>query len=283
MVAQAERAPLILFMDDLQWVDSASLEALQYALPRWQASAARIMLLVGLRPEALHPHGPSPNLEPERLAGVRGTRAGAGSSWNLEPFSEPETVHLVRGLLTPPAPDFAQWVFNETRGHPFYLMETLKDLLERGALHPRRRPAGQWTFTVDAEHDLGQAVRVPSTVRAVIRSRLSRLSPSALTLLTAGTVLETRAHVRAPMRGGQRDRRAGLPALDELLSGRLLQEIPPARSASAYVFANDMLRDVVYTEAGDARRRLFHQRALATLAAAHDPVTTLGIMRWRPA
>jgi hypothetical protein len=29
-----------------------------------------------------------------------------------------------------------------------------------------------------------------------------------------------------------------------------------------------MLRDVVYTEAGDARRRLFHQRALEVLEAA---------------
>jgi len=34
---------------------------------------------------------------------------------------------------------------------------------------------------------------------------------------------------------------------------------------SAYGFTNDMQRDVVYTEAGDARRRLFHRRALKVL------------------
>jgi predicted ATPase len=34
---------------------------------------------------------------------------------------------------------------------------------------------------------------------------------------------------------------------------------------SAYAFTNDMIRDVVYTEAGDARRQLFHRRALEVL------------------
>jgi len=36
-----------------------------------------------------------------------------------------------------------------------------------------------------------------------------------------------------------------------------------------------MIRDVVYTEAGDARRRLFHQRALDVLEAAKAPAAVL--------
>ena len=39
-------------------------------------------------------------------------------------------------------------------------------------------------------------------------------------------------------------------------------------AASDYAFVNDMLRDVVYTEAGDARRGLFHKRALEILEAS---------------
>jgi predicted ATPase len=46
-------------------------------------------------------------------------------------------------------------------------------------------------------------------------------------------------------------------------------------AASAYTFANDMLRDVVYTEAGDARRRLFHRRALELLETTGDPAAVL--------
>jgi predicted ATPase len=56
-----------------------------------------------------------------------------------------------------------------------------------------------------------------------------------------------------------------LPALDELISSRLLLETAQPGVVSDYAFTNDMLRDVVYTEAGDARRRLFHRRALEVL------------------
>jgi predicted ATPase len=67
----------------------------------------------------------------------------------------------------------------------------------------------------------------------------------------------------------------GLPALDELISGRLLLEAAQPGAASAYAFTNDMLRDVVYTEAGDARRRLFHRRALVLLEAAGESEAVL--------
>jgi predicted ATPase len=166
-------------------------------------------------------------------------------------------------------------VYDDTRGQPFYLLESLKDLLERRVLHPKRRAEGQWTFAVDAEHNLGQAVRVPSTVRAVIRSRLNRLSPNAFTLLAAGAVLEQGITFERLCAISNVTEDMGLPALDELVSGRLLLEAGQPGAASAYTFTNDMFRDVVYTEAGDARRRLFHRRALEVLEAAKESAAVL--------
>jgi predicted ATPase len=60
----------------------------------------------------------------------------------LEPLSEGDSTQMLLSILVPPAADFAQWVFDGTRGQPFYLMETLKDLLERGVLHPKRQAQG---------------------------------------------------------------------------------------------------------------------------------------------
>ena len=193
----------------------------------------------------------------------------------LEPLGEAETVQMVLSILAPPAADFAQWLYAETHGQPFYLIETLKDLLERRVLHPKRRAEGQWTFAVDAEHDLGQAVRVPSTVHAVIRSRLNRLSPNAFSLLAGGAVLEQQITFERLCAISNVSEDLALPALDELISGRLLLEAAQPGTASAYTFTNEMLRDVVYTEAGDARRRLFHRRALEILEAAGDSAAVL--------
>jgi len=109
----------------------------------------------------------------------------------------------------------------------------------------------------------------------VIRSRLNRLSPNAFSLLAGGAVLEQRLSFERLCAITKVSEDLALPALDELISGRLLLEAAQPGVASAYAFTNDMLRDVVYTEAGDARRRLFHQRAMETLEAAGDSAAVL--------
>jgi len=270
----AARSPLVLFVDDLQWADSATLDWLVYAIRRWRESNPPILLLVSLRSEALQPPAQAqlPSLI-DWLAHVE--REVEPFHLELGPLDERDTVGMMLSILEAPAEDFAQWIFNETRGQPFYLIETLKDLLERRALYPKRRAESQWVFEVDAEHDLGRAVRVPSTVRVVILARLNRLSRNAFTLLAAAAVLElqiTFEHLCAVSNLAQD---VGLPALDELVSGRLLLEVTQASGASTYAFANSMIRDVVYTEAGDARRRLFHQRALDILEATEDSSAVL--------
>jgi predicted ATPase len=193
----------------------------------------------------------------------------------LESLEEHETVDMVLSILAPPAADFAQWMYDETRGQPFYLLETLKDFLERRVLHPKRGRDGRWSFVLDAEHDLGRAVRVPSTVQAVIRSRLNRLSPNAFSLLAGGAVLEKGLTFDCLRTIANVSEDLALAALDELISSRILMDAPHPGAAGAYTFANDTLRDVVYTESGDARRRLFHRRALEILEASRAPEAVL--------
>jgi predicted ATPase len=194
---------------------------------------------------------------------------------DLESLGERDTVQMVQSILAPPDADFAQWVFDETRGQPCYLIETLKDLIERRALHPKRMADGKWAFEVDAEHDLGKAARVPSTVWAVIRARLNRLSPNGFALLAAGAVLEQRLTFERLCAISHLEEDEGLAALDELISSRLLVEGAQPDAPSGYEFAHNMIREVVYTEAGDARRRLFHRRALDVLEAGKVPAAAL--------
>jgi len=278
MLALAKRAPLVLFMDDLQWTDSATLDLLHYAIRRWQENSARVLFLASIRSEALHPMTqPQPGSSPQGLSQwlERVARELTPVHIELEPLGKRETLQMMLSILSPPDADFAQWLYHETNGQPFYLIETLKDLLERRVLHPKRWIEGQWTFSVDSDHNLGDAVRVPSTVHAVIRSRLNRLSPNAFSLLAGGAVLEHRITFEGMCAISNIDVDQALPALDELISGRLLLETFLPGVTSAYIFTNDMLRDVVYTEAGDARRRLFHRRVLEILDAAGESAAVL--------
>ncbi|MFZ3078578.1 MAG: AAA family ATPase [Bellilinea sp.] len=272
-LALAKRAPLVMLVDDLQWADSATLDLLHYAVRRWRESAAvstnaRVMLLVSLRSEALHPMTqPQQGDEPPGLIQwlSRVEREVTPVHLELDPLGEDETEQMVLSILSPPSPEFAQKLYAATHGHPYYLIETLKDFLERRVLRPKRQAKGQWAFAVNAESDFGQAIHVPSTIHMVIRSRLNRLSPGAFNLLAGGAVFEQQLTFEHLLAISTVNEEAALPALDELISGRLLLEVGEPGTTSEYTFVNDMLRDVVYTEAGEARRRLFHRRALEIL------------------
>src|SRR6266566_4240775 len=66
----------------------------------------------------------------------------------------------------------------------------------------------------------------------------------------------------------------GLAALDESLQSLLLRESSQRREGRrgvSYHFADDKIREVVYAAAGDARRRVFHGRALTVREHADVP------------
>jgi DNA-binding SARP family transcriptional activator len=265
--------PLLLFLDDLQWADSASLDLLQYAGRRWQEQQTPLLLLVTARAEALHPlsvaHAPQ---LAECLADLE--RQLTAVTLTLEPLTAADTAQFLAAFGANAADDFAHWLSHETGGHPFYLVETLADLQERGLVAVQTDATGkpQLHTAVPAQQPPpGQpAANLPQKVRQVIAGRLARLSPTAFALLTAGAVLgrdftfDLLCQVAAV---GEAD---GLPVLDELRRSHLLRE-----QEALYLFAHDKIRDVTYTEAGDARRRIFHRRALAALAAQKAPAARL--------
>src|ERR1700730_18558420 len=121
---------------------------------------------------------------------------------------------------------FGEWLFTETEGQPFYLMETLKVLLERGALTSRPNEDGGWTidFTAAMEHETVVRGVFPPSVREVIVARLYRLPPNAFALLVAGAVLGQGITFERLCQVADLTERDGLPALDEVLHSGLLLE-----------------------------------------------------------
>ncbi len=178
---------------------------------------------------------------------------------------------------------FGQWLFAETEGQPFYLMETLKVLLERGVLAARPNEEGGWTidFTTAMEHETVVRGFFPPSVREVICARLDRLPPNAFALLVAGTVLGQGSTFERLCQVADLAEQDGLSALDEVLRSGLLQESEHEEGEreriahGRYMFAHAKIRAVVYAEAGEARRSIFHRRALETLRAAVVPAAEL--------
>lgn len=288
--ALAKRAPLVIFIDDWHWADPASLDMLHYAAHRWLEERAPVLVLLTLRQEALTE---SPSLQTwlSRLKHDIGC-----VQLDLAALSAAETEQLIRALLEPAEGGngtssvgieelsrltrFSRWLFAETDGQPFFLAETLKALIEEGLVRP---DTNSESWLVDWPKFSRQALRLESRVlpgvREIIRGWLNRITSPAGELLTAAAVLGQAASFDHLCRVAGLEEVQALTALDELLARQLLLEAddtsPAPNRDPAYSFSHQKLGEVVYTEAGTARRRILHRRAFEVLQAAMAPAAEL--------
>ncbi len=163
----------------------------------------------------------------------------------------------------------ARWLYAETSGQPLFVVETLRALLESWALVPRLRADGSWAIDLPTGliHELRSDSLLPPGVRDVIRTRLARLAPASRELLAAGSVLGQGFTFNQLCQVARLDEDDALLAIDEVLRAHVAREttMGDGLATGGYLFTHDKIRDVVYAEAGDARRRVFHRRALEVL------------------
>jgi DNA-binding SARP family transcriptional activator/tetratricopeptide (TPR) repeat protein len=288
--ALAKRAPLVVFIDDWHWADAASLDVLHYAALRWLEERTPILVLLTLRQEALTE---SPDLQTWL---TRLKHDVACVPLNLTALSQAETEQLIYTLFEPKERDksvlpagaekpsqlsrFSRRLFEETDGQPFFLVETLKALVEEGLVRPDTNSAAwlvDWS-KLD-EQALGSGSRVLPGVREIIRGWLDRITAPAGELLTAVAVLGQATSFDNLCRVAGLEEVQALTALDELLARQLLVETEEATPGPgrdpAYSFSHQKLGEVIYAEAGAARRRILHRRAFEALQAAAAPSAEL--------
>lgn len=255
---------LVLFMDDIQWADTASRDALLYCLRAWAEKSLPVLLLLALRRENL---AGDPALS-GWLAHL--ARTLPVTSIRLGPITAADTTELVQALaeatvaarpLQAVSLTFAQWLYRETAGHPFFIGETLKAL--------RSQSSGEGAAWMVAP---GKGLVVPG-VQQLILVRLNGLSAPARNLLAAAAVLGRPADFSRICQVAHLAEEAALPGLDELQRSGLLLET--AASSHPYAINHDKIRQIVYSEAGEARRRLFHRRTLTALEAEQSPASEL--------
>src|SRR2546423_10649691 len=256
-----------------------SLDVFHYLAGSWSESATPALLLLTL---PMGTRGLRPELDEWRASMERTVPL---IRLQLDRLTPEDILRLLQALGGAGGKDggraadlerFGQWLFAETEGQPFYLMETLKVLLERGALACRPSEEGGWTLDVTAamEHETVRRGFFPPRRREVIVARLDRLSPHAFALLVAGAVLGQGTTFERLCQVADLTEEDGLPALDEVLHSGLLHESERKAgpmTAGRYVFAHQKIRAIVYAEAGGTGRRDLLPRDAEAIDGAAGP------------
>jgi tetratricopeptide (TPR) repeat protein len=110
---------------------------------------------------------------------------------------------------------------------------------------------------------------LPPGVREVILARLQQLSKDANALLLAAAVVGRACTFERLRQVADIPEDEALATVEALHNGRLLSEKRAERRP--YTLAHDYIREVVYEESREARRRVFHRRALLALEADRAP------------
>jgi tetratricopeptide (TPR) repeat protein len=165
LLRESREQPLLLVFEDLHWIDSESqafLDGLVDSLP-----TARVLLLGSCRPEYRHPWEAKAHYSQIRLESL--SPAGADA--------------LLGALLgkDPGLGDLKQLVVERTERNPFFVEESVRELIETGALVG---VPGAYHLTRPT-----RLVQIPASVKAVLGTRIDRLSASDKRLLQSASVI----------------------------------------------------------------------------------------------
>jgi DNA-binding CsgD family transcriptional regulator len=220
----AERGPVVLALDDLQWLDPSSAGALQMALRRLQDERVAVLATVRTAPDTTVPADLDRAFPPDRLVRLP-----------LGPLSVAALHHLLRertGLeLT--RPELVR-VQEASAGNPFFALELGRELVRTGS-----RPTA------------GKALPVPHSLYELLGDRLARLPTdtgdvvlfaAALARPTVDLVVAAHGHRETVVEALGTAAREGVIELED----------------SRLRFAHPLLASICYEQAPIWKRRAIH-------------------------
>jgi class 3 adenylate cyclase/tetratricopeptide (TPR) repeat protein len=248
----ARSRTVLLVLDDLHWAGKPTVQLLRYLVHSVTPAG---LLVVGTYRDADVPRDhPLADL----LFSLR--RDNLGQRIQVRGLSAAEVAELVESrtdpAFQPAGRAVADALWRKTSGNPLFVVEMLRHRDETGRLDLGGLPGAQ---------RLGvRTVDVPEGIRDLVLRRMSRLSQTANTVLTAAAILsgEIEFDVLARMLGLEED--ALLSALEEALRAGVVVEVE-GRPASTYAFSHALVREAMLAELSRPRRERLHLRAAQAL------------------
>ncbi len=236
---------VVLLLEDLQWADDGSLDALTYAM---SSSIAQPILIIGTARSTLLEHRPAWG------------KMALHSRLNLLPLSKSESRQLVEEILQkmseiPQA--LRELVVGGAEGNPFYIEELIKMLIDEGVIIPT---AEQWRL----EAMQLALVQIPPTLTKVLQARLDSLTADERRVLQQAAVVGMIFWDNALVYLNRDDPEFPPAKVLEVLSTLRNREMVFRREGvtfvgtQAYTFKHTILQEVTYESVLRRDRRAYH-------------------------
>ncbi len=243
--AQAQQQPLLMLIDDMHWMDRASLDLIEYLMPLVQQGPVAFVWL----------------FRPDREKGCWELRRKARQDMvdyyreiGLYGLDMAETQQMLLNLV--PVREWpsgvADMILNRVEGNPLYLEEVIRSLTNDGLL--AQDDHGRWQFS-----DTITTITVPDTLEGVLLARLDRLEELCRWTVQVASVVgrsfpyDVLAHTATAVNG---------ISVNQYLTELQLVEIVREAQRNpelVYAFIHSLMQEVSYSALAASARREYHR------------------------
>jgi predicted ATPase/signal transduction histidine kinase len=267
--AQSEH-PLVIFLDDLQWADRASLKLLEILAT---TSESQSLLLIGAYRDnevnAAHPIM-------QMIANIQ--QNGVLNQLYLSELNLTDINQLIADTLHCSATDslsLAELVQQKTGGNPFFMNEFLKDLYGRDLLRfDYRSRQWQWLITEIQEQE------ITDNVVSLMAGKLQKLSDRTQRVLQISACIGNQFDIDILALTSETSAKATAHSLEQAISEGLIVSLNNAHKALrigvtisetdgaiAYRFVHDRIQQAAYSLLNSAQKSSLHYKIGCLLAS----------------
>lgn len=230
--AVAERAPLLVVLDDLHWADQPALQLLQHVA--LETGRSRILIAGNYRDTDITRR----SALSETLAALN--RAPGFERVVLRGLTREETAEYIRAKAhVEPRREVLDRIYEETEGNAFFLSEVVNLMDEEG------------TLSKDSVSDIA----IPDGVKETLGRRLNRLSNEANELLHVAAVIGREFTYDTLTLLGDQDDDTLVRLVEEGIEAHVIEEM---RQPGRYRFTHALMQETLLDELSTTRRGLLH-------------------------
>jgi predicted ATPase/GAF domain-containing protein len=238
--------PLVVFIDDLQWGDSASLSLLEAIVT--DPEMRGVLVAGAYRPREVAPSHPLV----ETIDRVRAARTVV-TEVALAPLRAEHVVQLVADTLKASrdeARPLATFIHERTHGNPFFVVQLLAALEDEGLVHFDERDRA-WRWDLARISERGESTDVGD----LLARKIAALPRAARDALETAACLGSQVPVSLLVAAHGASLEETLGALEEAMVAGLV-----VRARDSCSFAHDRVRQATYARIPEERRAAAHLR-----------------------
>ena len=187
----------------------------------------------------------------------------------LDPLGQEDAQELLTALLGDDAAlqPLKRFILEKTEGNPFFIEEIAQALREQGVLtDPRRVGTAHLNVGAHGVRPLPANIQIPTTVQAVLASRIDRLPPAEKELLQTLAVIGKEFPLSLLRQVVNQPEDSLQQLLSHLQTAEFIYE-QPAFPEVEYTFKHALTQEVAYNSLLIEQRRVLHERTAQAIEA----------------